>query len=96
LAKTLLLENPFRFAFFSLRFFFASLRFIFASFYFRFFLFSLRFTLLNFEKKNRFIRFASLFWSLRFASLSVSKIYFASLRFLNFVLGDIYMPALNV
>jgi hypothetical protein len=79
--------------FFSLRFALCSLRF--ALFSLRFALFSLRFALLNFEKKVRFVRFASLFCSLRFASLYGRKKNFASLRFLNFILGDIYMPALT-
>jgi hypothetical protein len=78
---------------FSLRFALCSLRF--ALFSLRFALFSLRFALLNFEKKVRFVRFASLFCSLRFASLYGRKKNFASLRFLNFILGDIYMPGLD-
>jgi len=82
-----LCENTFRFAFFPLRFALFSLRFA---------LFSLRFAFLNFEKKVRFVRFASLFCSLRFASLSGRKKIFASLRFLNFVLSDIYMPDLEI
>ena len=76
-----------RFALFSLRFALISLRF--ALFSLRFALFSLRFIFalqnwdsqfcLNFEKKVRFVRFASLYWSLRFAFWA--KKFFLILKF---------------
>ena len=77
-------------SFFNFVFFrFASLFFRFASLYFRFASLYFRFALqnrdslfcLNFEKKVRFVRFASLYWSLRFASLSLRFRFAFSIRF---------------